>query len=487
MTKLNFVDTTFRDGHHSLWAQGMRTGMMLPIAPQFDEIGFKAMEIFGGAMFKKCVHELREDPWQRLELMAGLVPNTPLIFMLAPSVTVFDITPIPFMKIYIEQLAAHGLGGFHLMEAANDFGNRIPELVTIIKELGLKITLAMVYSISPRHSDDYYAKRAALGAALDIDALYIKDPAGLLTIDRTRTLVPAVLQTAGGVPVEFHSHCTTGLAPAVYVEAMKLGIETVHTSIPPLANGSAQPSVFNVANNARHLGLEPAIDLDGIEPISRHFTEIARQDNLPVGVPLQYDVAQYVHHVPGGVISHLRHQLGQLGVADRLDEVLDEVGLVRAELGYPIMVTPFSQFVCTQAALNVITGERYKQVPDEVIQLILGHWGKEAAADIDAEIKDRILGTPRAAHFRNWSPPQTPVSEIRRRLGGPDLSDAEMILRYISPLSEIQAMRDAGPAKTYRTGRAGMFKLIGELAERRGFSQISVDAGGNSVQLRKSA
>jgi oxaloacetate decarboxylase alpha subunit len=484
MTQLSFVDTTLRDGHSSLWAMGMRTGMMVPIAEQIDEVGFKAIELFGSGQFKKLTRELREDPWERIRMMAERVTKTPLGFMMLPSITVFEIPSLAVLELYVERLAANGIKRIQLMESSNDFGDRIPGLVAFMKQLGLQVVLGLVYSISPKHTDEYYATKTLQAAALEPDAVYIKDPAGLLTPERTRTLVPAVLGHAGSVPVEFHSHCTTGLAPAFYVEAIKLGINTVHTAIPPLANGSSQPSVFNVARNAALLGLKPAIDLEKIRPISSHFTEIAAREKLPVGVPLEYDLAQYEHHVPGGVISHLRHQLTQMGVVDRLEEILTEVGRVRAELGYPIMVTPFSQFVCTQATLNVISGERYKQVPDEVIQLVMGHWGKEAAEDVDPEVRDRIMNAPRARHFADWTAPETTVAEARQRLGGPDLSDDELVLRCTSPLSDVQAMHDAGPARMYRSGETPMAKLVEELLKRKEFSQITVRAGDKSLSFR---
>lgn len=485
MTRISFVDTTLRDGHSSLWAMGMRTGMMVPIAEQIDEVGFTAIEVFGSGQFKKMTRELRENPWERLQMMSERVRKAPLAFMMLPSVIVFEIPSLPILEMYVERLAANGIRRIQLMESSNDFDNRIPQLVTKMKQLGLEVVLALVYSISPKHSDAYYAAKAAEAVALGPNAIYIKDPAGLLTGERTRTLVPAVLGAAGSVPVEFHSHCTTGLAPSVYMDAIRLGIRTIHTAMPPLANGSSQPSLFNVAQNAAILGYEPDVDLEKAQPISRFLTEIARRENLPIGVPLEYDVAQYEHHVPGGVISHLRHHLTQMGVVDRLREVLAEVGRVRAELGYPIMVTPFSQFVCTQATLNVLSGERYRQVPDEVIQLVMGHWGKEAAQDVDPDVRDRILNAPRARHFRAWTPPETSVEEARQRLGGPGVTDDELVLRLISPLADVEAMHAAGPARMYSVTETPMEKLVAELLKRTEFQQISIRSGSDAMSFRK--
>ena len=463
---------------------GMRTGMMVPVGEQLDDAGFKSVEVCGAGHLRKCIRELKENPWDRMSLMAEKIRTTPIAFMMAPTVTVFDITPYSVLKVYVERLAAHGINRCQIIEPSNDFDNRLPAVLEMIRAEGMQIVIGLVYSISPKHTDDYYAAKTAQAAAFNPDAIFIKDPSGLLTPERTKTLVPSVLSNAGNVPIEFHGHCNTGLMQACYAEAMDLGVETVHTAIPPLADGSSQPSVFNVENNARLLGREPTIDVSKLEPVSEHFMEIAEREGLAIGAPLEYDLNQYVHHVPGGVISHLKHQLNQIGVIDRLEEVLVEVGKVRAELGYPIMVTPFSQFVCSQSALNVISGERYKQITDEIIQLVMGHWGKEAAADVDPEVKDRILSAPRAKQFENWEVEELGISEVRRKLGGPDLSDDDLILRYIAPLGEIEEMYEAGPPRMYTTGGGPMVKLVRELLNRNEFSAIAVQAGQDSIQFQ---
>jgi oxaloacetate decarboxylase alpha subunit len=233
------------------------------------------------------------------------------------------------------------------------------------------------------------------------------------------------------------------------------------------------------------LGLPVPIDLAVLEPVTRHFDEIAEAEGLPKGVPLQFDVAQYVHAVPGGVISHLHHQLRQIGLFDRLEAVLDEIGRVRADLGHPIMVTPFSQFVCSQATLNVISGERYRQISDEIIALALGHWGREAAEDISPDLRDRILSTPRARTLLAEGREETPLAVIRDRLGGSAVSDPELILRYIAPLAEIAAMRAAGPHRSYETGGNALLHLVRSLVARERFDRISIEAGGNRLALAR--
>ncbi len=484
MSELHFVDTTLRDGPHSLWAQNITVGMMLPVAERLDSAGFNAIEVMGSGHFKKCIRDLKEDPWEKISLLAGKIRNTPMAFMMLPSVTTFDITPLSVLEAYVTRLAARGIRRFQLMESSNDMGYRIPETMSFIRAAGAQAALALVYSISPRHTDEYYARKAVEAARLRPEGIYLKDPAGLLTPERTRTIVPAILSAVPEVPVEIHSHCTTGLAPICYLEAVKLGVRVVHTGIPPLANGAAQPSVFNVAHNAKLLGYRPQVDLEMLRPVGAHFAEIARRERMPVGAPLEYDVSQYLHHVPGGVISHLRRQVAQLGMAQRLPEVLEEVARVRTEFGYPIMVTPFSQFVGSQAALNVMVGERYKQVSDEVIQFALGHWGKEAAESMDPNVRDCILQQPRAQELASWRPPEPSLAEVRGRLGGAGISDEELLLRFIAPVGEIEAMRAAGaPKMDYPAGGGSLVKLLRGLAQRKNLRSICVRDGETTIRM----
>ena len=267
----------------------------------------------------------------------------------------------------------------------------------------------------------------------------------MLTPDRIRTLVPVLFQNSDGKLGEIHTHCTTGLGPLCVLEAIQLGFRLVDVAIPPLANASSLPSVFNVARNARVLGYRPVIKEEPIRAVSEHFMSVAEQENLPVGAPVEYEAGYYAHQVPGGMISNLRHQLALQGKGDRLDEVLEETTRVRTELGYPIMVTPYSQFVGTLAAMNVIVGERYKQVSDQIIRYALGFYGEEEAASIDPNVRDRILDRPRAKQLAESTEPDPSVADLRKKWGGEGISDDEMLLRYFAGEQEVAAMRAAGP------------------------------------------
>jgi len=486
MKEIYFVDTTFRDGHASLWAEGMTTGMMLPVASQMDQIGFKAMEIIATSHFLKCVRELREDPWERIRLLSKKITKTPLTLMMHHSITAFDLSPYSILKLWMERIATNGIKRVQLMDSDNDLTFRASKCVKFAKDAGLEVSMALIYSYSPRHTDEHYIRKTKDAVNLNVDVIYLKDSGGLLTPERVKTLIPAILKNSNGIPVELHSHCTTGLAPLVYLEAVKQGIEILHTAIPPLANGSSQPSIFNIARNTRFSGYNPAINEEAIKPISDHFRFIAKREGLPLGAPLEYDFYQYVHQVPGGVISNLRHQLSGIRMGHRLEEVLEETVQVRKDLGYPIMVTPFSQFVVSQAAMNVMSGERYQRISDEVIKFTLGFWGEEVSSYIDPNIKDRILNSPRAKELANWEVPQPSIKELRQKLGGRGISDDELLLRYMIQEEEIRKMREAeGPVKEYLTARNPVVALIQELLKQKDSDYISIQKKDFSLTLQK--
>jgi oxaloacetate decarboxylase (Na+ extruding) subunit alpha len=486
MNEIRFVDTTLRDGHQSLWAESMRTGMMLPVAADIDRAGFDAVELVAPSFFKKCCREFREDAFERIRLVRARMPNTPLRAIRNRYMAGFQLSPESIGLLWLERLAANGIRELRSSDPSNTV-TRWAEMARTGNELGLKTIINLTFSVSPKHTDEYYAERARAAAKLPIARLCIKDPGALFTPERTRTLVPAVMNVAGNIPVEFHTHCITGLGPLCCLEAIKLGIRSVNTAIPPLANGSSNPSLFAVARNARALGYRTRIDEEVLRPVENHFNAIAKREGFTVGAPREFDSSHAVHQVPGGMISNFRFQLSKLGMVHRLTEVLEEVGRVREELGYPIMVTPYSQFVGVQAAMNVILGERYKEVTDEIIQYAIGFWGEEECASIDPTIKDKILNRPRARELAKWEPPQTTLKEFRAKLGGPWVSDEELMLRYFAGKDDVAAMKTAGPPKEYITVRQPLVALIKELSQRRRYSRIYIEKGDFSLRIEQRA
>ena len=425
--EIRFVDTTLRDGHLSLWALRMRIGHMLGAARQMDRCGFESMEFFGFASIIKQVRELRENPWDWVRLGVKQFSRTRLRYHGGIG-SGFEPIPPCIRRLLLECVIAHGITLTRSSNPWNDYGVLAKEL-DFLGSRGMEVVGNIIYSVSPKHTNEYYERKTRELAALRPYRICFKDVGGLLTPDRTREMLQLVMANIGDIPLEFHAHCNNSLAPFNYVEALKLGVKTLHTAIPPLANGSSQPSIFNVAANAEALGLTPMVDLEAVRPVEEHFTRVAREENFPFGAPREYDHAQYLHQVPGGMISNLRFQLETVGMGDRLEETLEEAGRVREEYGYPIMVTPLAQFVGTQAAVNVMAGERYKEVTDQSIQYALGYWGEEGARLMDPEVKDKILSRPRAREWESWTWPEPSLDEVRRKFGGPGVSDEEVVQR----------------------------------------------------------
>jgi oxaloacetate decarboxylase alpha subunit len=485
MDEIRFVDTTIRDGHQSLWAERMSTGMMLPIAGRLDQAGFLAIELLSGSHIKKAVRELREDPWERIRRVAERAPNTPLR-LIAGRVNTFGFDPPAMYELFIERMAANGIRQARISEPWNDLPGW-KYRVGVARKFGLDPIVNLIYSVSPVHTDDYYAERCRQAVTLAPFRLCLKDPGGLLTPERARTLVPVILANSGGIPVELHSHCTTGLGPLVALEAVRLGIRIVNTGVPPLADGAALPSIFNIARNLRALGYKPAIDEEALRPVTDHVTAIARREGFPLGAPAEYDYAIYQHQIPGGMISNLGHQLRQVGKETELAQALEETARVRVELGHPIMVTPLSQFVGSQAAINVILGERYKEVTDQVIRYALGQFGEEAVTAMDQEVRGRILDRARAKEIIGETREQPTLADMRRDLGGPGVSDEELLLRWLLNRDDIAAMRAAGPAKEYVTAKHPLVRLMAELAQNPDCNLIQVSKPGFALRLEKSA
>ncbi len=486
MSEVKFVDTTLRDGQASLWAENMRTGMMLAVAERIDNAGFQAIEIIASSHIKKCVRELREDPFERMRLVAKKITKTPLRAIGAERISAFELSPDSIVDLWFERMVANGMKQLRISDPANDPAGW-KKSVGRAKKVGLITIVNQIYSVSPKHTDEYYARKAREAAALTPGIICLKDPGGLLTPERTKVLVEVIKKNAPGIPIELHVHCTTGLGPLCALEAIKLGVELIDTSVPPLANASSNPSVFNVAQNAQSLGYSPFVDIETLARVEKDLTFIAKREHLPIGEPVEYDYSQYVHQVPGGMISNLRFQLKNIGMLDRLDKVLEEAVRVRADLGYPIMVTPFSQFVGSQAAINVIKGERYTQVTDQVIQYATGLWGEEAASEVDPNVKDKILNRPRAKEFTGWQPLQPSLEEMRSKLGGPSLADDELLMRYVAGNEDVDAMRAAGAPKAYSDTSNPLFTLVRELSQRKDCSQIYVQKSGLSLTLEKRA
>src|SRR5437764_11927153 len=297
-----------------------------------------------------------------------------------------------------------------------------------------EVVIGLTYSISPVHTHAYYAQRAAaLADCAEMDRLYLKDPGGLLTPDAVRELAPHFIAAARGRPVELHSHCTIGLAPYVYVEGVRAGFGVVHTACGPLSRGTSQPEVLSTARNLEAAGYSHRLDLAAADEVAAHFGEVARVKGLHAGAPREFDGVYYTHQLPGGMVSTTRRMLEELRRPELFDAVLEEVARVRAEMGYPIIVTPVSQFIASQAARNVIDGERWANVSDETVRFFLGHYG-EPPAPVDPEIAERVLSRPQGRGLRDLRPISLEGARerFRRRI-----SEEELLLRLTMPGEQV--------------------------------------------------
>jgi len=314
--------------------------------------------------------------------------------------------------------------------------------------------------------------------------LNLKDPGGLLTPDRIRALMPILREAAGpDMPVEVHSHCTAAMAPVVYLEAAELGADFICTAAEPLSNGTSQPSVEQTIANLRTRGFETGLDEEAIARVSSHFREIAARLGLPVGRPVEHDASLYVHQLPGGMTTTLQRHLEETGFDGRWEDLLDEVARVRAELGYPHMVTPVSQFICVQAATNV-TGTRWGQLQDELVKYALGQYGSPPG-EMDPDVKAKLLASPRAEAFAN-AKPKFDLGEARERWPGAD--DEELLLRMMLPEGQVEAMianRGQAPAKDWAVIQHPLKTLVAELGKRPAVRAATVEADGARVHVQR--
>ncbi|MBN2126211.1 MAG: pyruvate carboxylase subunit B [Deltaproteobacteria bacterium] len=488
MKEIDFVDTTLRDGHQSLWATRMKTAHMLPIAPLINDVGYWSAELMGTVHFDACLRYLRENPWERIRLLAEAMPDTPLRALIrSKSLTSFNIVPDSVIQLWIRRCGANGIKHLMIFDALHDWSN-LTESVSTAKSLGIKVVVPLVYSLSPVHTDEFYARKTAeMMQVLDPDYVMIKDSIGLLTPERVQTLVPTVKEQIGDLRLEMHSHCTTGLAPLCCLDSVQYGVDIIDTCASPLANGPSHPSIENMVRNLHRLGHRPKVHEENLAAISEHFRYIARREERPMGAPVEYDVFQYIHQVPGGMITNLEFMLAQRGMESRLDEVLEEVSVIREEWGYPVMITPFSQLVGTQAVLNVLMGERYKVSTEEGIRYVLGHYGK-TPAPVDQNVLDQMTSLPEAKALLNWEQPQPTIEDLRKEIGRPGISDDELLLRVLFQQEHVEATLAAGPIKRdYPRGDKPVLVLIEELAKRKELAQIEVEKDGFLLKLRRRA
>lgn len=484
---VEIIDTTTRDGNQSLWgATGLRTPDVLAIAPTMDRVGYRALDFTASTHMAVSVRFHHEDPWERIRLVSAAMPRTPLTFLTTGARFISWQPAGPdVMRLAFRLVLRNGIRRIQICDPMNN-PEQLRGLAEIAHEEGAEeVVTALTYSISPVHTDKYYAERAQQLAGCDsIERLYLKDPGGLLTPERVRVLAPLIAGAGGGKPVELHSHCTTGLAPLVYLEGARLGLRTLHTASAPLANGTSQPSTEMTVQNLEAIGFSHRLDLEALAAVSGHFRAHALEEGLPLGVPLEYDASYYRHQLPGGMVTTMRRQLEEIRRPDLFEAALTEVDRVRAELGYPILVTPFSQFVATQAVMNVISGERYAQVPDEVVRYLLGQFGPPPAP-VEDEVADRVLSSPRAGELADVEP--LTLDGAAQRFGT-RISEEELLLRLTMPAEQVDAIEATATAEISarrRREQSVAVTLLEELDRRRRIGYLRLEKDGESIEWRR--
>lgn len=484
--EIRIIDTTLRDGHQSLWATRMRTDHILSMADDFDVSGFSQVDLMAPIQFDVSVRYLKEDPWERVRLAHKHAPNTKFRALIrSKNIASFDFLADDVIEAWVERLYANGFRVIGSFDGLNDIDNIAPGLIRA-KELGASTFGALSFCESPVHTDELYiAKAKELLDKTDVDAVMLKDAGGLLTPERIRTLVPAIKEVIGDRPLELHSHCLTALAPLVYLEAVELGCDALHTSIAPLANGAGQPSTQRIVRDLRALGYVVNVDDARIAAISDRLTEIAEDEGKPLGKPVEYDGLHYMHQLPGGMLTNFRSQLETAGLSHRFDELLHEVARVRAELAFPIMITPFAQFVGTQAVMNMISGNRYGVVPNEIKKYALGYYGK-LLAPMEPELYARILanGASNIAHDPIPVPPMLP--DLRQRY--PNENIDHLLLRAMFAGTQVDEMQKAvASGERVDESARPLLSLIKALHEKKDTGTISVRTGDLQINLQKGA
>ena len=488
MPDIRLVDVSLRDGNQSLWgATGLNSAQMLAIAPVMERVGFRALDFTSSTHMGIAVRTFREDPWQCIRLMRKAMPGTPLQFIGTGFRFIsWETAGRDFMRLVYRRLIANGISRFIVLDPMHDM-DALLDIAAIIKEEGdAEVMAALTYTVSAVHDDHFYAGVAAKAAASPhVDLVYLKDPAGILTPERARTLLPAIRSVLNGKAFELHAHCTIGLAPLNYVLAAELGVDALHTAAGSLASGTSLPSATQTIANLREAGYTVDVDEEALHVVSDYFTRLADAEGLPHGAPREYDASFLRHQLAGGVMTTLQRQLAEIGLEERLPEVIDEVEQVRAELGYPIMVTPFPQIVCAQAFCNVVKGERYAQVPDQVIRYTLGRFGR-TTGEIDGNVKDRILAQPRAKSIMD-EPPAFSLKDKQKALPGVT-SDDEFLLRAVMPGEQVDAMLKADQTpRHYNPDSRPVQRLLEGLRDRPPRGEIIIDKPGFRLELRSAA
>ncbi|MGT2756819.1 oxaloacetate decarboxylase subunit alpha [Streptococcus ovuberis] len=412
MTKIRITETVLRDGQQSQIATRMTTEEMIPVLEQLDQAGYHALEMWGGATFDSCLRFLNEDPWERLRTIRKTVKNTKLQMLLrGQNLLGYRNYADDVVTRFIQKSIENGIDIVRIFDALNDPRN-LQTAIKATKEAGGHAQVAISYTTSPVHTVDYFVDLTKRYAEIGADSICIKDMAGVLTPKTGYDLVKRIKEVTD-LPLEVHTHATSGISEMTYLKVAEAGADIIDTAVSSFAGGTSQPATESLVIALEEFGFETGVDLKKVEEVAEYFNKI-RDNYREAGIlnPKVKDLEPktLIYQVPGGMLSNLLSQLTEQGLADRYEEVLAEVPRVRADLGYPPLVTPLSQMVGTQALMNVISGERYKVVPNEIKDYVRGLYG-QSPAPLAPGIKEKIIGDEEVVSVRpaDLIEPQLPI------------------------------------------------------------------------------
>lgn len=393
MAGVKITDTILRDAHQSLIATRMRTEDMLPIADKLDRVGFHSLEVWGGATFDSCLRFLKEDPWERLRSLRKAFKKTKLQMLLrGQNLLGYKHYSDDVVEMFVKKSIENGIDIIRIFDALNDSRN-IKKSIEATKKYGGHAQAAISYTTSPVHNNEYYVNLSIEMEKMGADSICIKDMSGILMPYEAEKLVKGLKENIS-VPIQIHSHFTSGIANQTYMKAIEAGADIIDTAISPLGMGTSQPATESMIASLQGSPYYPDIDMDLLLEITDYFKELRDKyvkEGLLNNKVLNVDVRTLKYQIPGGMLSNLVSQLSSQGALDKFDEVLEEVPKVREDLGYPPLVTPMSQMVGTTAVFNVLLGERYKMIPTETKNYVKGLYGKPAVP-IREEIRKKIIG-----------------------------------------------------------------------------------------------
>ncbi|MBM3523302.1 MAG: carboxylase, partial [Alphaproteobacteria bacterium] len=431
---------------------------------------------------------LKEDPWQRIREVSRLIRRTPLnAWVRGQSLWTFEIFANDVVELAMERLAANGMREIALYDQANDLAN-VEVAAAQAKSVGIRVRGALVFSWSPVHTDAYYAEKAAEFVRIGANEIIIKDPSGMLSVERVATLIAEMRRKIGKVRINVHTHCMTGRAPQVLLAAAKAGADTLHTAISPLAHAASHPPTEWVHDELAKLGVDTGLDRPLLDEIAGYFRYVCRRWDKPEGRPVDFDPFTLEHQMPGGMISNLITQLRANGIGHRLDEILRESAVVRKDLGYAPVVSPTAQLMVTQATLNVVQGERYKVIPDELRKYVLGHYGKPAAP-FNPELVDRVLAMGGKQVSGRAGDLVPPALARLRRTRGPFKSDDDLLLAAMysdAILGPMVAARAQSDYSVFDAGFNPLRHLLEEIERQPDLHYFRLAKGGDmNVELTR--